>query len=102
MIAACIGIAPGDVASSVSVFSPANRDGGVKVKLASAASIAAIEPLYDSDPVPSPVPVRPEMLARVSVPLATDNVTSQLASKGPSSGSCNAMPSPEAADKISG
>ena len=74
----------------------------MKVKPSSAVSSAEIGPLYDNDPVPLPEPVRPAVLGNVSVPSAIDNVRSQARSNGPASGSCRAIPSPEAAEKISG
>ena len=56
----------------------------------------------DNDPVPSPEPVRPAVVESVSVPAATESVKSQVGFNGPSYGPCREMPSPEAADKVSG
>ena len=65
-------------------------------------SSAESGPLYDSDPVPSPEPVRPAVLDSVSVPAETESVRSQTGSSGPASGSWIAIPSPDAVEKISG
>ena len=55
-----------------------------------------------SDPVPSPEPVRPAVLASVSVPTETESVRFHSGSSGPASGSCSSMPSPDAVEKTKG
>ena len=42
------------------------------------------------------------MVERLSVPAATESVRSHGRSSGPASGSCRAIPSPDAAEKLTG
>ena len=75
------------------------RRAGCRSCPSSAALSAESGPLYDSDPVPSPEPVRPAVLDSVSVPSETESVRSQTGSSGPASGSWIAIPSPDAVEK---
>src|SRR5262249_12113341 len=62
---------------------------------------AASGPLYDSDPVPSPEPVRPAGFDKVSVPSETETVRPQTGLTGSASGSSIAIPSPDWGAKAS-
>ena len=101
VITICVwsGAAPKDWAPRVRVVKTWGPAGGLKIMPSRAASSAASGPLYDSDPVPSPEPVRPAVLDRVSVPSETESVRPQTGLSGPASGSWIAIPSPDVVEK---